>query len=125
MAATVPVADLLARETTLSFAGLTPADQGDYPDAVSSEARCLDPDPRPLKDVIAMLPQASSGELWATNEFVDVDIQSVNVANCLGVDSPVDVDELVGRPELSGTGLRERRDDILQRPGSGSTPRFR
>jgi hypothetical protein len=26
IAATVPVADLLARETTLSFAGLTPAD---------------------------------------------------------------------------------------------------
>jgi hypothetical protein len=73
MAATVPVADLLARETTLSFAGLTPADQGDHPDAVSSEARCLDPDPRPLKDVIATLPQASSGELWATNEFVGVD----------------------------------------------------
>jgi len=73
MAATVPVADLLARETTLSFADLTPADQGDHPDAVSSEARCLDPDPRPLKDVIATLPQASSGELWATNEFVGVD----------------------------------------------------
>ena len=73
IASTVPVADLPARETTLSFAGLTPADRGDYPDAVSSEARCFDPDSRPLKDGIAMLPQASSGGLWATNGFVGVE----------------------------------------------------
>jgi len=73
MTTAVPVADLLASETTLSFAGLTPADPGEYPDAISSEARCLDPDPRSLKDIIATLPQASSGELWATNEFVGVD----------------------------------------------------
>jgi hypothetical protein len=52
---------------------LTPADDAVYPDAVSPETRCLDPEPQPLKDVLSVLPQASSGELWATNEFVGVD----------------------------------------------------
>jgi hypothetical protein len=69
----VSVTDLLKRETTLSFAGLTPADRHEYPAAVSSETQCHDAEPRALKDVISTLPEASSGELWATNEFVSVD----------------------------------------------------
>lgn len=68
----VSVTDLLKRETTLSFAGLTPADRHEYPAAVSSETQCHDAEPRSLY-VISTLPEASSGELWATNEFVSVD----------------------------------------------------
>ena len=67
------VLDLLDQEATHAFAGLTPADDAVYPDAVSPETRCLASDPQSLKDVLSVLPQASSGELWATNEFVGVD----------------------------------------------------
>jgi len=87
----VPVADLIARETTHSFAGLTSGDPTEYPADVSLETRCLDSDPRPLKEVIATLPQASSGELWATNEFVDVDgtidTEAIRDVHGLDVDS--------------------------------------
>jgi hypothetical protein len=38
----------------------------------------------------------------------------MNVADRLGIDGSVDVDELVGRPEFPGTGLRERRNDFFQ-----------
>jgi hypothetical protein len=125
MTATVPVTDLLARETTLSFAGLTPADQGDYPDAVSSEARCLDPDPRSLKDVIATLPQASSGELWATNEFVDVDgtvdIEAIRDVHGLDVDALEDaaecsLDELATRTSSDPlVRIRDHQDIVDKR----------
>ena len=125
MAATVPVADLLARETTLSFAGLTPADQGDYPDAVSSEARCLDPDPRSLKDVIATLPQASCGELWATNEFVGVDgtvdIEAIRDVHGLDVDALEDasgysLDELATRASSDPlVSIRDHQDIVDER----------
>ena len=73
VAASMSVFDLLDQEATHAFAGLTPADDAAYPDAVSPETGCLDPNPRSLKDVLSVLPQASSGELWATNEFVGVD----------------------------------------------------
>jgi len=73
VAASISVLDLLDQEATHAFAGLTPADAAVYPDAVSPETRCLDPDPQSLKDVLSVLPKASSGELWATNEFVGVD----------------------------------------------------
>jgi hypothetical protein len=114
MAATVPVTDLLARETTLSFAGLTPADQGDYPDAVSSEARCLDPDRRSLKDVIATLPQASSGEFWATNEFVDVDgtVDTQAIRDIHGLD--VDVLEDVAECSLDELATRASSDPLVR-----------
>jgi len=114
IAATVPVADLLACETTLSFAGLAPADQGDYPDAVSSEARCLDADPRPLKDIIATLPQASSGELWATNEFVDVDgtVDTEAIRDVHGLD--VDTLENASGCSLSELATRASSDPLVR-----------
>jgi hypothetical protein len=120
MAGTVPVADLLARETTLSFAGLTPADQGDYPDAVSSEAWCLNPDPRSLKDVIATLPQANSGELWATNEFVEVDgtVDTEAIRDVHGLD--VDVLE-----DAAGCSLDELATRASSDPESGLGDRLR
>jgi hypothetical protein len=73
VAASISVLDLLEQEATHAFAGLTPADDAEYPDGVSPETGCLDQNPRSLKDVLSVLPQASSGELWATNEFVGVD----------------------------------------------------
>jgi hypothetical protein len=114
MTTAVPVADLLARETSLSFAGLTPADQGDYPDAVSSEARCLDPDPRSMKDVIATLPQASSGELWATNEFVDVDgtVDTQAIRDTRGLD--VDVLEDAAGCSLDELATRASSDPLVR-----------
>ncbi|RCU44276.1 hypothetical protein DU504_15960 [Haloplanus salinus] len=114
MPTTVPVADLLARETSLSFAGLTPADRGDYPDAVSSEARCLDTDPRSMKDVIATLPQASSGELWATNEFVDVDgtVDTQAIRDIHGLD--VDVLEDAAECSLDELATRASSDPLVR-----------
>jgi hypothetical protein len=88
----VSVTDLLKREATLSFAGLTPADRHEYPAAVSSETQCHDAEPRSLKDVISTLPEASSGELWATNEFVSVD--GVVDTDAVRAVPGLDIDEL-------------------------------
>lgn len=125
IAATVPVTDLLARETNLSFAGLTPDDPDDYPAAVSSEARCLDPDPRSLKDVIATLPQAGSGELWATNEFVGVDgtvdTEAIRDVHGLDVDALEDaagcsLDELATRTSSDPlVRIRDHQDIVDER----------
>ena len=67
----VVLADLLNQEADLKFAGLTENDDGDYPDEISPETQCLTDDPRSFKDAIQVLPKASSGELWATNDFVE------------------------------------------------------
>lgn len=69
----VSVRDRLERAATVSFAGRPPADAHEYPDTVSVEARCRGSIPRSLKQVLATLPEANSGELWPTNEFVSVD----------------------------------------------------
>ncbi|MDS0283930.1 hypothetical protein [Haloarcula onubensis] len=86
------ILDLLDQEATHAFAGLTPADDAVYPDAVSPETRCLDPDPQSLKDVLSVLPQASSGGLWATNEFVGVD-GTIDIEALRNVDG-LDIDTL-------------------------------
>ena len=72
---TVPVASLLAEERTVLFVGLTDAaaTRARETRPVSSEVRCEEDDPISLKAAISILPRASSGELWATNEFVATD----------------------------------------------------
>ena len=71
----VPVTALLAEEHTVPFVGLTDATatraRGTQP--ISPELRCGDDEPLSLKEAISILPRASSGELWATNEFVATD----------------------------------------------------
>jgi hypothetical protein len=67
----LPLADLLAQETDHKFVGLTENEPSEYPDEISPETRCSTENPRSFKNAIQALPKASSGELWATNEFVE------------------------------------------------------
>ncbi len=86
----VPVADLLKQEAMLPFAGLMPQDPREYPEEVSPGGQYFSGTPRSFKEVIQILPQASDGELWATNEFVDtagaVDIEAIRNVEGLDVD---------------------------------------
>jgi len=88
---TVPLADLLKKETEIRFAGLTEADEQSYPDEISPEMRCISAEPRSFKETIAILPQASSGELWATNEYVTtsgtVDTEAIRTVHGLDIDA--------------------------------------
>jgi hypothetical protein len=88
----VPLIDLLDRETTLPFAGLTDDTVGVYPDDVSTVGRCFTDSPRSFKTAIQALPRASEGELWATNDFVDAD-GTVDLAAISDVDG-LDIDQL-------------------------------
>ncbi|WP_049986469.1 hypothetical protein [Halobellus rufus] len=105
------VLDLLDQEATHAFARLTPADDAVYPDAVSPETGCLDPNPRSLKDVLSVLPQASSGELWATNEFVGVD-GTIDIEALCNVDG-LDIDTL---ETATGQSLSEIATDASSDP---------
>jgi hypothetical protein len=85
----VPVTALLAEERTVPFVGLTDAaaiQSRDIP-PVSSEARCGEDELISLKQAISILPRASSGELWVTNEFVatdgTVDSEAINAVHGL------------------------------------------
>lgn len=111
VAASISVLDLLNQEATHAFAGLTPADDAAYPDAVSPETGCLDPNPRSLKDVLSVLPQASSGELWATNEFVGVD-GTIDIEALRNVDG-LDIDTL---ETATGQSLSEIATDASSDP---------
>lgn len=85
-----PVGDLLAEEAMVSFAGLTPQDDREYPKDVSTDGAYFSDTPRSFKAVIALLPNASEGELWATNDFVDttgtVDLDAIRDID--GLDTP-------------------------------------
>ncbi|MFC5973741.1 hypothetical protein ACFPYI_20640 [Halomarina salina] len=87
----VALADLLTRETDIKFAGLTETDSGSYPDEIPSETRCLADSPRSFKEAIRVLPKASPGELWATNDFVEtsgrVDITAIRDVHGLDIDA--------------------------------------
>jgi len=111
VAASMSVLDLLNQEATHAFAGLTSADGTAYPDAVSPETGCLDPNPRSLKDVLSVLPQASSGELWATNEFVGVD-GTIDIEALRNVDG-LDIDTL---ETATGQSLSEIATDASSDP---------
>ena len=96
----VPVTSLLAEEHTLRFAGVTDGDAEAVPgdDWCSPEAWCGDDDVTPLGQALSVLPRASSGELWATNEFVatdgDVDIAAIEAVHGLDADA---LEETTGR----------------------------
>jgi len=85
------LADLLPPETDRKFVGLTEADSREYPDEVPPETRCSPKNSRSFKDAIRVLPKASSGELWATNDFVEtpgrVDTDAIRRVHGLDVDA--------------------------------------
>ncbi|WP_436932013.1 hypothetical protein [Halosimplex halobium] len=104
----VPIADLLRKETDLWFAGLTEADAQVYPADISAETRCCSSDPLSFKETIKTLPQANSGELWATNDFVttsgEVDTDAIRRVHGL------DVDALESQAGTSIEALASRND---------------
>ncbi len=67
----LPLADLLAQETDHKFVGLTENEPSEYPDEIPPETRCSTENPRSFNNAIQALPKASSGELWASNDFVE------------------------------------------------------
>ncbi len=87
----LPLADLLTRETDRKFVGLTENDSREYPDEVPPETRCSAANSRSFKEAIQALPKASSGELWATNDFVEtsgrVDTAAIRRVHGLDVDA--------------------------------------
>ncbi|WP_251344571.1 hypothetical protein [Haloplanus halophilus] len=87
----VDLADLLTQETDIRFAGLTETDDGTYSDEIPPETRCLTDTPRSFKQAIRVLPKASPGELWATNDFVEtsgrVDTTAIRDVHGLDVDA--------------------------------------
>jgi len=88
----IDVRSLIAKEQTLPFLGLTPADATtvDYPDGIEPAGRrFLNADAseaRSLKAIIKALPQASSGELRAVNEFVDPADETIDPEEIRDVD---------------------------------------
>lgn len=84
----VVLADLLTRETDINFAGLTETDIGSYPDEIPPETRCLADSPRSFKEAIRVLPKASPGELWATNDFVETSgrVDTTAIRDVYGLD---------------------------------------
>jgi len=87
----VDLADLLTQEANIKFAGLTETDDGTYPDEIPPETRCLTDPPRSFKEAIRVLPKASPGELWATNDFVEtsgrVDTTAIRDVHGLDIDA--------------------------------------
>lgn len=91
------ISALLHREVTLPFAGLTEDIAGEYPDDVSTSQRCFSDSPQSFEQVIKVLPRASEGDLWATNDFVSVDgsIDVQAISNVEGLDTDA-IESLAG-----------------------------
>jgi hypothetical protein len=89
----VPITALISEEQTLRFAGLTDGDLRAVlnNDESTPEAWCEDDEVRSLEQTITVLPRASSGELWATNEFVRfdgaIDVAAIESVHGLDTDS--------------------------------------
>lgn len=118
----VPITDLLERETTIPFAGLTPDDDHVYPEEISLDGRGFGPAPTSLKEAIEVLPQATDGELWTTNEFVgtdgDIDIDAIRRVHGLDVDaieSATDrsLEDLAGGPDRDPIVRVDDHKDIV------------
>lgn len=105
------ISALLHREATLPFVGLTENAVGEYPDDVSTNGRYLVDSSRSFKDVISVLPRASEGELWATNNFVSVD-GSVDVQAISSVEG-LDTDAI---ESLTGSTIDEVAASVVADP---------
>jgi hypothetical protein len=65
--------DLLNKEAVIPFAGLTPVEETTPPESLSQRSTFHTSTSRTLKDVLALLPDAAHGELYAENRFVGND----------------------------------------------------
>jgi len=122
----VPVTALIAEEHTLRFAGLTDGGAEVIPgdDRHSPEAWCGDDGATPLEQTIEVLPRASSGELWATNEFVATDgtVDVAAIESVHGLDTDVleratghSLDELASRIDAEPIVPVDDHQDIVDR----------
>ncbi|WP_136602848.1 hypothetical protein [Salinigranum halophilum] len=122
----VPITALISEEQTLRFAGLTDGDAetvlGDG--EITPEAWCEDDEVRSLEQTIAVLPRASSGELWATNEFVGTDgaidvaaIESVHGLNPNSLEQRTgrSLDELAANTDAEPIVPVDDHQDIVDR----------
>ena len=117
---------LIAEEYTLRFAGLTDGDAEAVPgtDERSPEAWCGDDSVTALKKAIGVLPRASSGELWATNEFVGTDgaVDITAIESVHGLDTDVlertagrSLDELAAQTDAEPIVPVDDHQDIVDR----------
>jgi hypothetical protein len=117
---------LIAEEYTLRFAGLADGDAEAVPgnDERSPEAWCGDDSVTALEQAIEVLPRASSGELWATNEFVEtdgaVDIAAIESVHGLDTDALErtagrSLDELAARTDAKPIVPVDDHQDIVDR----------
>ena len=89
----VPVTALIAEERTRHFAGLAGGDVEitSKVDEILPDTWCGGEGVTPLKQAIELLPRASSGDLWATNEFVatdgTVDVDAIKAVHGLDTDT--------------------------------------
>jgi hypothetical protein len=128
----IPVSDLVEKEGTLPFVGLTEhSTLAGYPDGIHAlGARYAnDPENAPTyKDVIGVLPNASEGVLWGTNEFVrpdggggvDVDVDAIRSVDGLDTQEIEQqtgkaVDQLVAEAQPEPLIEADRRKDIIDR----------
>lgn len=121
----VPVSALLAEEHTLRFTGLTDGDAEAAPrdNWSSPEAWCGD-DVTTLGQALSVLPRASSGELWATNEFVAtdgaVDVAAIEAVHGLDTDTLEQatgrsLDDLAARADAEPIVYVDDHQDIVDR----------
>jgi len=122
----VPVTALIAEEHTLRFAGLADGEAEAVPgtDERSPEAWCGNDGVTPLEQAITVLPRASSGELWATNEFVAtdgaVDVSAIESVHGLDIDTLEratrrSLDELAARSDAEPLVSVDDHQDIVDR----------
>jgi hypothetical protein len=122
----VPVTSLIAEEHTLRFAGLTDGDAEAAPrdNWSSPEAWCGDDDVTTLGQALSVLPRASSGELWATNEFVatdgSVDVAAIEAVHGLDIDTLEQatgrsLDDLAARADVEPIVYVDDHQDIVDR----------
>ena len=122
----IPVTALIAEEYTFRFSGLADGDAEAVPgtDERSPEAWCEDDDATSLKQAIGVLPRASSGELWATNEFVAtdgaVDVAAIESVHGLDMDTLEQatgrsLDELAARTDAEPIVPVNDHQDIVDR----------
>ena len=117
---------LIAEEYTLRFAGLADGDAEGVSgnDERSPDAWCGDESVRALEQAIEVLPRASSGELWATNGFVETDgtVDVTAIESVYGLDTDAlertagrSLDELAARTDAEPIVPVEDHQDIVDR----------
>jgi len=120
------VSALIAEEYTRRFAGLTDGDAeaGTRTDERSPEPWCGNDSVTALEQAIELLPRASSGELWATNEFVatdgSVDVTAIEAVHGLDTDTLErtagrSLDELAAQTDAEPIVPVDDHQDIVDR----------